>query len=103
LKTFHKTLKTVVGLNVQFGEITIPRKIRRTIRGITHQLKDVGLLSKNSYTVGQGFYNLKRLDKDAVKRKGSIEAQTAGFMAYVIHAHRLIIPPRGYTATAENT
>ncbi len=60
LKTFHKTLKTVVGLNVQFGEITIPRKIRRTIRGITHQLKDVGLISKNNYTVGQGFYNIKR-------------------------------------------
>jgi hypothetical protein len=92
LKTFHKTLKKVVGLNVQYGEITIPRRIRRTIRAMTHQLKDVGLLSRNSYTVGQGFYNLKRFIKGTTRKRGTIEAQTAGFMAYVIHVHRLLIP-----------
>jgi hypothetical protein len=94
LKTYHKTLKKIVGLNVQLGEITIPRSIRRTTRAITHKLKGIGLISRNSYTVGQSYYNLRLIDRETAKQRGSTEAQAAGFMAYVIHVHRLIIPER---------
>ncbi len=91
LKTFHKTLKRIVGLNVQNDEITIPRAIRRTTRAITHKLSDKGLITGNSWTVGQSFYNIKLIDRELAREKGSLEAQAAGFMSYVIHAQRLLI------------
>jgi hypothetical protein len=90
LKTFHKTLKRIVGLNVQNDEITIPRAIRRTTRAITHKLGN-GVITGNSWTVGQSFYNIKLINRKLAKEKGSLEAQAAGFMSYVIHAQRLII------------
>jgi hypothetical protein len=91
LKTFHNNLKKIVGINLQFGKLSIPRKIRRSMRALTHQLRNSGVISANQIHKGLALYNLRRIDRSLIKEKGTIEAATAGFMAYVIHVERLLI------------
>jgi retron-type reverse transcriptase len=91
LKTFRGTLKRIVGINLQFNYLSIPRKIRRTARAVTHQLRDKGLVSGNSFHKGMARFNLKKLESKTNLAKGSLEAAAAGFMAYVIHIERLLI------------
>jgi RNA-directed DNA polymerase len=91
LKTYHNNLKKIVGINLQFGELSIPRKIRRSMRALTHQLRNSGVISANQIHKGLALYNLKRIDRSLIKEKGTIEAAAAGFMAYVIHVERLLI------------
>jgi hypothetical protein len=91
LKTYRKCLKKIVGLNVQFDEISIPRAINRTTRAVTHQLRKIGLISKNKLTKGEAYFNLKRIDRKLARQRGTLEAAAAGYMAYIIHVHRLLI------------
>jgi hypothetical protein len=58
-----------------------------------HQLRAVGAISKNKLTQGQAYFNLKKIDRTASRKKDSLEAAAAGFMAYIIHVHRLLIIP----------
>jgi RNA-directed DNA polymerase len=91
LKTYHNDLKKIVGINLQSGELSIPRKIRRSMRALTHQLRTSGVISANRINKGLAYYNLQRIDRDLIRKKGTIEAAAAGFMAYIIHVERLLI------------
>jgi hypothetical protein len=88
LKTFRGNLKKIVGLNLQFGEITIPREIRRTARALAFKMRIYGIKSKNQYTVEEAFEIITKLPYELRRTKQSIEAQLAGFLAYVIHASK---------------
>jgi hypothetical protein len=94
LKTFRKVLKKIVGLNVQHGEITIPRKIRRTMRALAHQLP-YGIEPKNRYrTAEEAFFNIRAIPDQEKWQRGSPEAQLTGFFAYVIHTVKNLLPPQ---------
>jgi hypothetical protein len=91
LKSYHRNLKKIVGLNIQAGKISIPRKIRQTARALAFYLKDYGIKTQNAYTVPESLSNIGKLPFALRRTKGSLEAQLGGFFAYYIHALRPLI------------
>jgi hypothetical protein len=68
--------------------IEIPRRIRRTLRSLLFK-QGLTAYVKNKFSLEDSYQIIKTIDPDRAREKGTIEAQTVGFAAYVIHAKRL--------------
>jgi hypothetical protein len=88
LKTYRKYQKRVLGLIVTPDSIEIPRQIRRTFRSILRKLGTKEFYILNKFSIVDAYTIIKMLDKVLMFTKGTLEAQAAGFAAYVIHAKR---------------
>jgi hypothetical protein len=91
LKTCYKFQKTLLGLVVNPTTVEIPRKLRRILRSLLYKqgLKD--FICKNKFSLDDAYKIIERVDSERAWKRGTIEAQTVGFAAYIIHAKRRIV------------
>jgi hypothetical protein len=91
LKTCYKLQKALLGLVINSTVIEIPRKIRRTLRSLLYKLGIKDYICRNKYSLGDAYKIIASVDPERRWKKGTIEAQTAGYAAYIIHAKRNIV------------
>jgi hypothetical protein len=87
LKTYRKYHKRILGLIVTPDSIEIPRQIRRTFRSMMWKLGRKECIL-NKFSLIDAYTIIKTLDKVLMFTKETLEAQAAGYAAYVIHAKR---------------
>jgi hypothetical protein len=86
LKTYRKYRKRILGLIVTPDSIEIPRQLRRIFRRILWKLGIKEFCILNKFSLTDAFTIIKMQDEVLTRIKGSLEAQAAGFAAYVVHA-----------------
>jgi hypothetical protein len=85
IKSFRGTFKKVLGLNVEHGEIRIPRKTRNTRRILAYKLKNLyNLPVENNYSEEDCKIIIKTLPFELQYTKDTLESQLTGYLAYTL-------------------
>jgi hypothetical protein len=87
LKTFRTPTKIITGIVIRFGELGMPRKLRRIHRAIAHKIGTCyqAVRPSNRYDAAELHRQIKSIPTELQRQKGSIEAQLVGFAAYGLH------------------
>jgi hypothetical protein len=87
LKTFRTQTKIITGIVIRFGELGMPRKLRRIHRALAHKIGNyyTAVKTGNRYGAEELHRQIKSIPTDLTRQKGSIEAQLVGFAAYGLH------------------